>query len=74
MQDFLEKCFDSGQTVTAQALREKGFLKGKKELPIKVLCNGELSKKLTVQANAFSKSAVVAIEKAGGVAEQIKES
>lgn len=69
----LDNNFDAGQVVTKEALRKKGLIKGKKELPLKVLCNGSLSKGLTVQAEAFSKSAVAAIEKAGGAVEQRKE-
>ena len=38
---------------------------------VKILANGELNKKLTVQANAFSKGAVAKIEAAGGKAEVI---
>ncbi len=68
----LEAYFEAGQTVTKQAMREKGLFKGKKEPLVKILANGELQKKLTVQADKFSKSAVAAIEKAGGVA--VKES
>ena len=70
----LEACFDSNSIVNKQVLREKGLLKGKKELPVKILGNGTLNKKLTVQVEAFTKSAVAAIEKVGGVVQQIKES
>jgi large subunit ribosomal protein L15 len=57
--------FSDGTLVTPELLIEVGLIK--KTLDgIKVLGNGELSKKLTVSANKFSKSAVVAIEKAGG--------
>jgi large subunit ribosomal protein L15 len=63
----LEAKFDSGE-VTREALIEKGLLKGiNKRRPIKVLANGELTKKLTfVKISKFSKSAKEAIEKAGG--------
>jgi large subunit ribosomal protein L15 len=55
---------------------EKGLLKTKKGKIcfIKVLGNGELTKKLVVHADAFSKSAVTAIEKVGGKAHLIGES
>ena len=43
----------------------------KKKMPIKILGSGELSKKLTVKANCFSKSAVKKIEKAAGKAEVV---
>ena len=60
--------FEDGATVNAAALIEAGIIK--KELSgLKVLGNGELTKKLTVQAVKFSKSAQEAIEKAGGKVE-----
>ena len=63
--------FDGGE-VTKAALIEKGLLKGaNKQLPVKILANGELTKKLTfVSISKFSKSAREAIEKLGG---EIKE-
>ncbi|MDD8049269.1 MAG: 50S ribosomal protein L15 [Thomasclavelia sp.] len=62
--------FKDGATVDAKALKEAGLVK--KELDgIKVLGNGELTKKLTVKANKFSKSAIAAIEAAGGKTEVI---
>ena len=60
--------FDSGAVVTAEALLEKGIL-SKCAYGYKVLGNGKITKKLTVQASAFSKSAQEAIEAAGGKAE-----
>ncbi len=60
--------FADGETVTAQALLEKGIL-SKCAYGYKVLGNGKLTKKLTVEASAFSKSAKEAIEAAGGKAE-----
>ncbi|MBR6940659.1 MAG: 50S ribosomal protein L15 [Clostridia bacterium] len=66
----LDKCFEDGDTVTVDALLEKGILK--KTLDgVKILGQGEISKKLTVQANAFSDSAKSKIEAAGGKAEVI---
>ena len=66
----LDKYFDDGATVTIDALIEKGIIK--KTLDgVKILGNGEISKKLTVQANAFSDSAKSKIEAAGGKAEVI---
>ena len=63
-------CFEDGAVVDAQALKEAGLLK--KTLDgVKVLGNGELSKKLTVKAAAFSASAKQKIEAAGGKAEVI---
>ncbi len=62
--------FNDGETVTVEALVEKGIVK--KTLDgVKILGNGEISKKLTVQANAFSDSAKSKIEAAGGKAEVI---
>lgn len=66
----LEKAFNAGETVTIEALVEKGLVK--KVLDgVKVLGNGELTKALTVQANAFSESAKQKIEAAGGKIEVI---
>lgn len=66
----LDKVFDDGATVTVEALIEKGLIK--KALDgVKILGNGELSKKLTVQVNAYSESAKQKIEAAGGKAEVI---
>lgn len=62
--------FDDGATVTIEALVESGLVK--KTLDgVKVLGQGEITKKLTVQANAFSASAKAKIEAAGGKAEVI---
>jgi large subunit ribosomal protein L15 len=57
--------FDNGATVDEAALRKAGLANGTLKL-IKVLGTGELKKKLTVSAHAFSASAKAAIEKAGG--------
>lgn len=61
----LERCFEDGAEVTLEAILDKGLANGAFDR-IKVLGDGELSKKLTVTAHAFSKSAKEAIEKAGG--------
>ena len=65
----LEK-FEDGAVVDAKALLEKGIL-SKCEYGVKILGNGSISKKLTVQASAFSASAKEKIEAAGGKAEVI---
>ena len=65
----LEK-FEDGAVVNAQALLEKGVL-SKCEYCVKILGNGSITKKLTVQASAFSASAKEKIEAAGGKAEVI---
>jgi len=66
----LNKFFEDGDTVTPEILKEKGIIK-KQLCGIKVLGNGELEKKLTIQAHRFSSSAVTKIESAGGKAEVI---
>ena len=62
--------FEDGATVNVCDLLEKGIL-SKCEYGVKVLGNGELTKKLTVRATAFSASAKEKIEKAGGKAEVV---
>jgi large subunit ribosomal protein L15 len=59
------EAFDAGVTVDEALLREHGFVKGKAD-KVKILGDGELTKKLTVRAHAFSKGATAKIEKAGG--------
>lgn len=62
--------FEDGATVNAAALVEKGIIK-KADRPVKVLGNGKLTKKLTVNLNAFSATAAEKINAAGGKAEVI---
>jgi large subunit ribosomal protein L15 len=62
----LEARFDSGAEVNPAALVEKG-LATRKGVPVKILGQGELKKKLTVHAHAFSGTAREKIEAAGGV-------
>ena len=62
--------FEDGATVTIDAMKEVGIIKNPKD-GVKILGNGELTKKLTVQANAFSASAKEKIESLGGNAEVI---
>lgn len=62
--------FEDGATVNVCDLLEKGIL-SKCEYGVKILGNGEVTKKLTVRASAFSASAKEKIEKAGGTAEVI---
>ncbi len=66
--DFLEQNFENGDVVEIKTLRDKGFGVRRGEL-VKVLGHGDLSKKLTVKANAVSKTARDKIEKAGGSVE-----
>ncbi len=62
--------FENGTEVTVATLVEQGIVKNPKD-GVKILGNGELTKKLTVKANAFSEGAVAKIEAAGGKAEVI---
>ncbi len=62
--------FENDAVVTVEALMEKGIVKNPKD-GVKILGNGELTKKLTVQVNAFSASAKEKIEALGGKAEVI---
>ena len=62
--------FEDGAVVNAAALQEKGIIK-KADKPVKVLGNGKLTKKITVNLNAFSASAAEKINAAGGKAEVI---
>ncbi len=66
----LEKFFNDGDEVNPTILQERGIVK-KQLAGIKVLANGELTKKLTVKAQRFSAKAVTKIENAGGKAEVI---
>ena len=61
--------FENGDTVTADALLERGILSKIEPYGLKVLGDGELSKKLTVVAKKFTKSAAAKREAAGGTAE-----
>jgi large subunit ribosomal protein L15 len=68
----LEARFDAGAEVNPEALREKK-LATRREVPVKVLGQGDLSKALTVHAHAFSKTAREKIEAAGGTCLLIEE-
>lgn len=61
--------FNDGDVITDVELKGAGLTKGKN--PVKVLANGELEKKLTVRATAFSKAAIKKIEDKGGKADII---
>ena len=63
-------CFENGAEVDVNALMEAGVLK-KSGDALKILANGEVTKKLTVKANAFSEAAKAKIEAAGGKAEVV---
>jgi len=61
----LEGAFESGDEVTTDTLKQKSLAKGRYD-QLKVLGNGQLTKKLKVSAHRFSKSAAEKIEQAGG--------
>lgn len=62
--------FEDGAEVTIETLMDKGIIKNPKD-GVKILGNGELTKKLDVKVNAFSKSAAEKIQAVGGKAEVI---
>ena len=61
----LERRFEAGAEVTPETLRAAG-LATRRDVPVKILGKGSLSKELSVSAHGFSKSAREAIEAAGG--------
>jgi large subunit ribosomal protein L15 len=64
------EAFDDGTEVTPELLQQSGIVKNTKS-GIKILGEGELTKKLTVKANKFSKAAQSVIENAGGKIEVV---
>ncbi len=68
----LDARFDSGAEITPESLREKG-LATRKDVPVKILGDGDLGKKLTVRVHYASKSAREKIEGAGGTLELLVE-
>lgn len=62
--------FENGAEVTVESLLETGIVRNPKD-GVKILGNGELTKKLTVKVNAFSEGAKAKIEAAGGTCEVI---
>ena len=69
--DDLELRFDDGALVDLNALRMTGLAK-KRDIPVKILGRGELTKKFTVHAHKFSASARTTIEGAGGTCQVIE--
>ena len=67
----LEARFDAGAEVTPETLKARG-LATRKDVPVKVLARGELSKALTVHAHGFSAAARERIEGAGGACHLIE--
>ena len=68
----LEARFDDGAEVTPESLRENR-LATRKGVPVKVLGQGEISKKLTVHAHGFSETARRKIEEAGGTCQIVSD-
>jgi large subunit ribosomal protein L15 len=68
----LDARFDDGAEVTPDSLREAG-LATRREVPVKVLGDGDITKALTVHAHRFSKSAREKIEAAGGICQTIED-
>ena len=64
------EAFENDTVVSVENLIEAGIVKNPRD-GVKILGNGELTKKLTVQVNAFSKGAIEKIEAVGGKAEVI---
>jgi large subunit ribosomal protein L15 len=64
--------FDAGSTVDEAALRDARLIQGR-DVRVKILGDGDLTKKLTIRAHAFSKSAKEKIEQAGGEAILIEQ-
>ncbi len=67
----LDARFEKGDAVTLEAMREKG-LGTRKDVPVKVLAKGNISKPLTVHAHRFSAAAREAIEAAGGTCQVVE--
>ena len=62
----LDAKYNDGETVNKESLVAKGFISSKKTALVKVLGNGDIKKKLTVEVDKVSESAKAKIEKAGG--------
>ena len=67
----LDGVFEAGDSITPALLKERGIVKGAYDV-LKILGDGELTKKLTISAHRFSASAKEKIEQAGGTAEVLK--
>jgi large subunit ribosomal protein L15 len=66
----LDDAYENGAVVDRESLAKVGLVKGRFDA-VKILGNGELTKKLTVRAEAFSASAIAKIEAAGGTIERL---
>jgi large subunit ribosomal protein L15 len=65
-------CFAAGTEVTSEILKSAGLAQGQSGFKIKILGGGELDRKLTVKAPAFSQTARAKIEAAGGTCEVVQ--
>ena len=68
----LERVFEAGAAVTPEALKEKGLIRSLK-IDVKILGDGELTKKLAVTAHRFSQAGREKIEAAGGTVTALRE-
>jgi len=66
----LDAAFDDGAEVTPEALREKGLIR-RGSMPVKILGDGDLSKKLTIAAHAFTATARSKVESGGGTVREL---
>ena len=66
----IDAAFDDGAEVTPEALREKGLVR-RGNAPVKILGDGELSKKLALSAHAFTATARSKVESAGGTVREL---
>jgi large subunit ribosomal protein L15 len=66
----LQRAFEAGETVTLESAKDKGLIR-KDSTALKVLANGDLTKKLSVSAARLSAQAKAKIEAAGGTAEEL---
>ena len=66
----IDGAFDDGAEVTPEVLREKGLVR-RGSAPVKILGDGELSKKLTVAAHAFTQTARSKVEAGGGTVREL---
>jgi large subunit ribosomal protein L15 len=69
----LEERFEAGAVVTPESLKEKN-LATRRDIPVKILAKGEITKALTITVHGVSASAREAIEKAGGTVTLIESS
>ncbi|MBD3272526.1 MAG: 50S ribosomal protein L15, partial [Elusimicrobia bacterium] len=65
----LDRMFEANAQITPQVLAEKGLIR--KNMPVRILGNGELKKQLTVAAHGFSGPAKEKIQAAGGSIQEV---